>query len=89
LKDGSVRRKKPQELLSNTVKVALQIYEDEIEKGYFPTASQLTEELSKQISPHSLLKALDTLVDLGICRVEMGSIGDNRNLVARKYRIVG
>lgn len=67
------KRKDIRSFLSDDLKVALKIYECELE-GELVWLSKLKTLLSREMSPSRLRKSLDTLIDWGIVRVSFAFI---------------
>lgn len=77
-------------LLSATLKVAVKIYERQLTRKKPSTISQLLQDFDGELDEASVLEALDTLLDFGICKftTEVQKVNDEVHLT-KIYTIVG
>ena len=76
------------DILSKTLKVALQIYQNQIVLNKPSTISQLFADFDGELNKTSISKALDTLLDLGICKITTQFQKDQESVIT-VYTIVG
>lgn len=78
------------DILSTTIKIAVQIYKHQQLRDEPSTIPQLYKDFNGEIDKESISKALDTLLDLGICKIstQFQKTQDQQHLI-KSYVIDG